>query len=164
MTISLKNAVVDRTFGKLKKPPLWCLLLAPLIACAEDGSSVSMTPYTVDSTAGAQLNVVPLDHFDSPWAMTFLPDQSLLVTQKGGALWLIELTWQPPVDGDADAEPVPSVVNRTPVSGLPGIRAAGQGGLGDVILHPVLLITVVCTSVMSSGREVSVVRLWPAAC
>ncbi len=49
---------------------------------------------------------------------------------------MLELTWQPPVDGDSTAEPMPSVVSRTPVSGLPDIRAAGQGGLGDVILHP----------------------------
>lgn len=127
---------VDRALGQLKKSSLWCLLLAPLTACAADSNSVSMVPYTVDSTTGNQFNVVPLDQFDSPWAMTFLPDQSLLVTQKGGALWLLELTWQPPVSGDADAEPVPTVISRRPVSGLPDIRAAGQGGLGDVIIHP----------------------------
>ena len=139
MTIFLMKSFVNRRFGTLNQTLLWCLLwmpLMPLSACAADGSSVSMEPFTVDSTAGAQLNVVPLDHFDSPWAMTFLPDQSLLVTEKGGALWLLELTWQPPVDGDSITEPMPSVLSRTPVSGLPAIRAAGQGGLGDVILHP----------------------------
>jgi aldose sugar dehydrogenase len=53
-----------------------------------------------------------------PWSMAFLPDGRLLVTERPGRLLLLE--------GG----------KRTPVSGLPEIRAAGQGGLLDLALHP----------------------------
>lgn len=115
---------MDRVTKKLKMPPLSCLLLTPLTVCAADGDRVSMAPFTVERAAGALLNVVPLDHSDSPLAMTFLPDQSLLV--KAGALWLFELARQSLGQGNTAAETVPSVVRRTPVTGLPDVRAAKQ--------------------------------------
>ncbi|NND89376.1 MAG: PQQ-dependent sugar dehydrogenase [Granulosicoccus sp.] len=74
--------------------------------------------------------------FNRPWAMVFLPDGQLLVTEKGGTLWLVNLPWDTLTD-DGGATPVEmSAEDRTVVSGLPEIRSAGQGGLGDVILHP----------------------------
>ena len=57
--------------------------------------------------------------FDEPWAMTFLPDGRLLVTEKRGALRLMT------ADGEVSQ-----------VSGVPEVAYGGQGGLGDVILHP----------------------------
>ena len=58
--------------------------------------------------------------FDSPWAMTFLPDGHSLVTEKAGALWLLDENQQ----------------KRFAVSNVPSVTARGQGGLGDVIVHP----------------------------
>ena len=58
--------------------------------------------------------------FDSPWAMTFLPDGHSLVTEKAGALWLLDENQQ----------------KRFTVSNVPSVTARGQGGLGDVIVHP----------------------------
>jgi glucose/arabinose dehydrogenase len=52
--------------------------------------------------------------------MAFLPDGRLLVTEKGGRLLIVES-----VSGDAE-----------PVSGIPEVDYGGQGGLGDVALHP----------------------------
>lgn len=57
--------------------------------------------------------------FDEPWAMTFLPDGRLLVTEKRGALKLYEI-------GGATGD----------VSGVPDVAYGGEGGLGDVVLHP----------------------------
>ena len=57
--------------------------------------------------------------FAEPWAMTFLPDGRLLVTEKKGALKLLE------IGGKA-----------TDISGVPKVAYGGQGGLGDVVLHP----------------------------
>ena len=65
----------------------------------------------------------PVATFDSPWAMTFLPGRGVamaLVTEKGGKLWLVDTT----------------TGKRTPVSGTPKVDDGGQGGLGDVIIHP----------------------------
>lgn len=57
--------------------------------------------------------------FDEPWAMTFLPDGRLLVTEKKGSLRLHEIG------------------GRTGnVSGVPQVAYGGQGGLGDIVLHP----------------------------
>ena len=58
--------------------------------------------------------------FDSPWAMTFLPDGHSLVTEKAGALWLLDK----------------NQTKRFAVSNVPSVTARGQGGLGDVIVHP----------------------------
>ncbi|MGK9067180.1 PQQ-dependent sugar dehydrogenase [Stutzerimonas chloritidismutans] len=55
-----------------------------------------------------------------PWAMTFLPDGSALVTEKRGALKHVDVK-----TGKAQS-----------VSGVPEVAYGGQGGLGDVILHP----------------------------
>jgi aldose sugar dehydrogenase len=58
--------------------------------------------------------------FDSPWAMTFLPDGRALVTEKEGEMLLFD-----PRNG-----------TKIPVAGIPKIDSAGQGGLMDVVLAP----------------------------
>jgi glucose/arabinose dehydrogenase len=62
----------------------------------------------------------PVAEFREPWAMEFLPDGRLLVTEKRGALQLLA------VDTGQKGE----------VTGVPAVVNAGQGGLGDVVLHP----------------------------
>jgi glucose/arabinose dehydrogenase len=62
----------------------------------------------------------PLADFDMPWAMTFLPDGRILVTERGGRLFIVTQ------EGRKSA----------PLAGIPRVAAAGQGGLGDVVLHP----------------------------
>lgn len=58
--------------------------------------------------------------FNEPWAMTFLPGgKQALITERGGALKL----WE------ADKASVQ-------ISGIPAVKYAGQGGLGDVVLAP----------------------------
>jgi glucose/arabinose dehydrogenase len=61
----------------------------------------------------------PMAKFAEPWAMTFLPDGRLLVTEKQGTLKLHTI-------GGAS----------TLISGVPAVAYGGQGGLGDVVLHP----------------------------
>jgi glucose/arabinose dehydrogenase len=59
--------------------------------------------------------------FDRPWAIAFLPDRRMLVTEKpSGALYI--------VGGDGKKSP--------PVSGLPRVDGRGQGGLLDVEVAP----------------------------
>ncbi|MDQ3268812.1 MAG: PQQ-dependent sugar dehydrogenase [Pseudomonadota bacterium] len=65
--------------------------------------------------------VTPVGQFDEPWAMTFLPDGRLLVTEKRGRLRLLDPT------GAAEAKTI---------GGVPDVDYGGQGGLGDVVLHP----------------------------
>ena len=62
----------------------------------------------------------PVAQFDEPWAMTFLPDGRLLVTEKPGALKLLDVASKQVGD----------------VTGVPKVAHGGQGGFGDVVLHP----------------------------
>lgn len=62
----------------------------------------------------------PVADFDSPWAMTFLPDGRMLVTEKKGDLLLVS------ADGQT----------RQTVAGTLPVDSEGQGGLMDVVLHP----------------------------
>ncbi|MEX2240957.1 MAG: PQQ-dependent sugar dehydrogenase [Burkholderiales bacterium] len=57
---------------------------------------------------------------EQPWALAFLPDGRMLVTEKAGRLRVVK-------DGRLDPQPV---------AGLPEIAVYGQGGLMDVAPHP----------------------------
>ncbi|GJE19000.1 PQQ-dependent sugar dehydrogenase [Methylobacterium marchantiae] len=57
---------------------------------------------------------------DSPWAMEFLPDGRMLVTERTGKMRIITK------DGTVGQ----------PISGVPKVDARGQGGLLDVALSP----------------------------
>lgn len=75
-----------------------------------------------ESIADGRGNFVatPIATFEEPWAMSFLPDGRLLVTEKKGRLIVVTQ------DGDKSA----------PVTGVPDVDYGGQGGFGDVVLHP----------------------------
>lgn len=70
--------------------------------------------------ADLPFNTQAIATFDQPWAMTFLPDGRLLVSEKPGELILINQ------DGS----------ERTSISGVPPVDFGGQGGFGDVEIHP----------------------------
>ena len=70
--------------------------------------------------SGNPFIVTEVADFDSPWAMMFLPDNRMLVTEKAGTLWLLS----------------PDGATRQEVAGIPTVDSEGQGGLMDVVLHP----------------------------
>ncbi len=57
--------------------------------------------------------------FDTPWALAFLPDGRMLVTEKPGSLFLVTQ------DG-----------RKTPIEGVPDVLAKGQNGLLDIAPGP----------------------------
>lgn len=61
-----------------------------------------------------------VDGLSYPWAMAFLPDGDMLVTERSGQLRRIS-------DGKLQAEPI---------ANIPALYVAGQGGLLDIILDP----------------------------
>lgn len=61
---------------------------------------------------------VIVDDMSTPWSFTFLPDESILITEKNGDLIHFK-------DG-----------NKQKISGVPGVYNQGQGGLLEVALHP----------------------------
>ena len=88
---------------------------------AQDAMAVGQAPITGAQTPAAKPFVAtPVATFDEPWAMTFLPDGRMLVTEKGGTLKLVS----------ADGKQV------SVVQGAPAVDSAGQGGLMDVVPDP----------------------------
>lgn len=93
-------------------------LLATLVACSGGGSGDE--PDDGPDTPPAGLTKTSVARFDEPWAMCFLPDGRLLVTEKRGTLRLV----------------TPDGTSSRTVSGVPDVAYRDQGGLGDVVLHP----------------------------
>ena len=67
----------------------------------------------VTGSAGSRLARKAVSEFDSPWAMSFIDSENLLVTTKSGKLWLVNTSGE-----------------QSLVSGVPNVFAGGQGGLG----------------------------------
>lgn len=95
----------------------WPALVGTLVLVALGGCSSRGAPTATPLQAA--FAVTDLGTFDQPWAMAFLPDGDLLVTEKPGKLRLRK------ADGRV-----------LEVTGVPEVEYAGQGGLGDVIVHP----------------------------
>ena len=106
------------------------LLLPGLLAAgrAEGQSTIGVPvpplgagPWVLDTAEqhGIQVSVVArgLSH---PWAIAFLPDEGMLITERPGRLRVVR-------DG---------VLDPHPISGVPEVRTDGNGGLMDVALHP----------------------------
>lgn len=64
--------------------------------------------------------VTVLEGLEHPWGMAWLPDGSMLITERPGRLRIVR-------GGKLDP---------TPIAGVPPVLAAGQGGLLDIALHP----------------------------
>lgn len=64
--------------------------------------------------------VMVVDGLEHPWSMAWLPGGDMLVTERPGRLRVVR-------DGTLAPDPV---------EGVPEVRAQGQGGLLDVVLHP----------------------------
>ncbi|MFB9052777.1 PQQ-dependent sugar dehydrogenase [Formosa undariae] len=84
------------------------VLFLHFTACAQDKKS-SLNDYAFE-TIVSDLN--------NPWGFVFLPDSSMLITEKSGELIHFK-------DG-----------KNINISGLPAIKQLGQGGLLDIALHP----------------------------
>ena len=95
------------------------LLLGATAACGQAATHAA-------GTSAKPFSVHEIAKFSTPWAMAFLTGSgrpmldAALLTEKEGNLWLVDTR-----SG-----------TKTAVSGVPKVRAAGQGGLGDVAVHP----------------------------
>ncbi len=74
---------------------------------------------TLSGSAGSTLKADAIAEFNEPWAMSFLADGRLLVSEKPGSLQLVTQS------GEKTKSPA---FRRLPYG--------GQGGFGDVVPHP----------------------------
>lgn len=82
--------------------------------------SVSSSAATHDHKIDQRYTIEKIAQFDEPWALASLADGHLLITEKSGKLKLFD----------------PKSKQMSLVQGLPIVAYGGQGGLGDVVLHP----------------------------
>jgi aldose sugar dehydrogenase len=102
----------------MRRAVIHTLALAFLVASCTNADANAGDAVVTDP--GEVFQITTVANFDRPWAMTFLPDGRLLVTEKPGSLKLVELE-----GGEV-----------TEVTGVPSVAYGGQGGFGDVVLHP----------------------------
>lgn len=113
------------------------LLSGIAIAFIAAGCSSAQNPLNSSSAIGSESNYgippsgdVPksnnfkkttiLSGLEHPWSMAWLPNGEMLITERPGRLRIVR---------NGQLQP-------TPITGLPEIFAAGQGGLMEVSLHP----------------------------
>ena len=77
-------------------------------------------PRVVQTQSGAIAVQVVASNLDDPWALAFLPDGRMLVTQRSGRIRIVTR------DGQVSA----------PIAGVPAVYSSGQGGLLDIALAP----------------------------
>jgi glucose/arabinose dehydrogenase len=78
-------------------------------------------PQVFTDSGGQPFRVVPMKGLTQPWALAFLPNGDILVTELGGRLRIIRN----------------GVVDPQPISGVPEVnRGASRAGLLDVAVHP----------------------------
>ena len=80
------------------------------VTLANDTLTSGDMTYVLDTVASG---------FNVPWSMEFLPDGDLLVTERGGTFYRVNQRGEKRI-----------------IKGAPTVRARGQGGLLDVLLHP----------------------------
>jgi aldose sugar dehydrogenase len=108
-------------------------------------------PATVVKTGYKLVEIAKgLDH---PWSMAFLPDGSMLVTERAGRLRLIRA-------GSLLAQPI---------AGVPPVHTGSQAGLFDVVLHPnfeqnsLIYLTYASGTAQANGTRVARARFDGAA-
>lgn len=111
----------------MKNTTLSAIVATSLIACTNGGGAQAERSDGTEAQTLADISPVDREPFETskiaefqePWAMTFLPDGSMLVTEKEGKLLHVSAAGA-----------------KTEIAGVPKVDYGGQGGLGDVVLAP----------------------------
>ena len=73
----------------------------------------------IRGSEGTKIHGEVISTFYQPWAISFINSEKMLMTTKEGNLWLVDSTG-----------------SKKTVGNVPTVSVGGQGGLGDVIIHP----------------------------
>ncbi len=114
-----------RSIGMTRRTTMLAFLAiaAPLVTQCKAQSprtgpaQASPQPRPIDGTITAETVVSGLEH---PWALAFLPDGRILVTERPGRLRIVDTSGR----------------LSEPLAGVPPVQAVSQGGLLDVAIDP----------------------------
>lgn len=98
-------------------------LVSYILTGIENVNRYTFTDTNRSNVFTSELLTVKLDTvlagIDVPWGMAFLPNEDMLITERGGKIFRVN-----------------KLRKVQPVTGVPEVVAEGQGGLMDIILHP----------------------------
>ena len=95
-------------------------------------------PWTVEAAEGVKIRMsVVTKGLVNPWSFAWLPDGSMLITERPGRLRLLKN----------------GVLDPTPISGVPVVKAQRLSGLMDVALHPKFAENQILYLTYNKGRE-----------
>src|SRR5215203_1149425 len=93
----------------------------PIAPAGFEPQPIPAEPIEYDTAEVMRIRIVPVARgLVNPWSMAFLPDGTMLVTEKEGRLRMVRR----------------DVLDPKPVPGVPAVRVQGRSGLMDVLLHP----------------------------
>lgn len=96
------------------------ILAASMIALpAQTAFAESINAGSREATTELPFNVAAVAEFDTPWAIAFLPGGKLILTEKGGKIFVVTEKGE-----------------KTEVAGVPEVLFSGQNGLLDVVPAP----------------------------
>ncbi|MCA3745047.1 MAG: PQQ-dependent sugar dehydrogenase [Phenylobacterium sp.] len=104
----------------VRPPRPWAIALAGALVLTGGAVAAFAALKEPSAPPNAPFRIEEIADLDQPWAMTFLPDGRMLITEKAGQLLMLS----------ADGK------QRKTVTGAPAVTSQGQGGLMDVVLHP----------------------------
>jgi aldose sugar dehydrogenase len=97
-------------------------------------------PWVFDTAEQHRIRVSVVARLSHPWAIAFLPDGGMLITERPGRLRIVR----------------EGVLDPQPISGVPAVRTDGNGGLMDIALHPQFaangLVYLTYTKPVGNGR------------
>ncbi|MEG5008039.1 PQQ-dependent sugar dehydrogenase [Microcoleus sp. B5-C4] len=114
--IGLASAAI--TIAACSAAPPNTAAVAPNVAPTAEASPVQAV--SPSSTARGFKQATVAEGLERPWGMAWLPDGSMLISEKAGRLRLLKN----------------GVLEPTPIAGVPSVMSSGQGGLMDVSIHP----------------------------
>lgn len=94
------------------------LLICAFISLSCQGQQVNPNDIPLQEEVKNYTLETVIDGISNPWGMAFLPDGSILVTEKSGILYYVRNNV------------------KTEVKNVPAVYSRGQGGLLDIVLHP----------------------------
>ena len=95
-------------------------------------------PWVLDTAEQHKVRVsIVAGGLANPWSLAWLPDGSMLITERPGRLRLLKN----------------GVLDPTPISGVPAVKAQRLSGLMDVVLHPRFAENRLVYLTYNKGRE-----------
>ncbi|MDY7020294.1 MAG: PQQ-dependent sugar dehydrogenase [Cyanobacteriota bacterium] len=118
-----KNRLKAKT--SLLTPIVRAIALLGVIGCTSEiqsNSSPQVENSSVEQVASSSgyQNVTLVSDLEHPWGLAWLPDGSILITERPGRLRIVR-------NGTLDPNPI---------TGVPEVFAENQGGLLDITVHP----------------------------